>query len=296
MTQKTNAPRLFVTGAGGMVGSYVPHVFPEYELVLTDVVDGFAPLDVADPAAVMEAIAAATPDVVLHLAAATDVDRCEKDPDWAFRSNAIGTQNVALACQRHGATLVYISTGGVFPGDKVDSYTEFDTPRPANVYGEAKLAGERIVASLLGQYFIVRAGWMIGGGDKDKKFVGKIVGMMREGPTSPMRVVSDKTGSPTYGKDMLVGIRRLLETRYYGLYHLANRGAASRYDIALAIRDMLNLPHVQIDPVSSAHFPLPAPRARSEAIRNFKADLLGLDLMRPWPDALRDYVLTELVR
>ena len=285
---------MLVTGAGGMVGSYVSGRFPDYELVLTDAIDGFRPLDVRDPAAVMTAVADVRPDVVLHLAAATDVDRCEREPDWAFHSNAIGTQNVVLACQRHEAALVYVSTGGVFWGDKLDPYTEFDVPRPANVYGEAKLAGERIVETLLSRYFIVRAGWMIGGGARDKKFVGKMLELIRSGRT-PLSAVSDKIGSPTYGKELLTGIHALLDSRLYGTYHLANQGACSRYDVALELRAILNRPDVHIDPVSSAHFPLPAPRARSEALRNFKLDLLGMDLMRPWRDALRDYVESELL-
>src|SRR3989338_5139896 len=111
--------RMLVTGAGGMVGSYVPEVFSDYDLVLTDTVVGFTNLDVRDPASVRKAVAEMKPDVVLHLAAATDVDRCEQEPDWAYHTNAIGTQNVALACQASGATLIYISTAGVFWGDKL---------------------------------------------------------------------------------------------------------------------------------------------------------------------------------
>lgn len=284
---------MVVTGAGGMVGSYVKDVFKGYDLVLTDQVEGFDHLDVRDPSAVMHCMETNQPDIVLHLAAETDVDRCEKEPDWAFHANAIGTQNVALACQTHGGILVYISTAGVFWGDKPDPYTEFDTPHPANVYGESKLAGEVVVERLLQRYYIVRAGWMIGGGHKDKKFVGNIGRLMAKG-TNPLRVVSDKVGSPTYARDLLGCVNRLLDTGYFGLYHMANQGRCSRYEVALEIRDLLGLSEVTIEPVSSAHFPLPAPRARSEAMRNLKLDLLGLNAMRPWCEALHDYILKEL--
>jgi dTDP-4-dehydrorhamnose reductase len=277
-----------------MVGSYVRDVFADDELLLTDVVKGFEPLDVRDPTAVMTAVASTKPGVVLHLAAATDVDRCEQDPDWAFHTNAIGTQNVALACQAHDAVLVYISTAGVFWGDKLEPYTEFDAPRPANLYGQSKLAGEQIVASLLSRYYIVRASWMVGGGPLDKKFVGKIVRLILEGK-QPLRVVNDKWGSPTFAKDLLTGVHRLLPTGYYGLYHMANPGSGSRYDVALAVRDALQRPDVSIIPVSSDEFLLPAPRARSEVLRNLKLDLLGLHRMRPWQEALLEYVQTELV-
>lgn len=276
-----------------MVGSYVPEIFKDYELALTDRIEGFAHLDVCDPTAVMELVAEMKPDVVLHLAAATDVDRCEQEPDWAYRTNAIGTQNVALACQTTDTVMVYISTAGVFWGNKAEPYTEFDVPNPANVYGQSKLGGEHIVTSLLNRFYVVRAGWMIGGGSRDKKFVGIIARMILEGK-NPLRIVSDKIGTPTYAKDLLKGICRLLETGYYGLYHMANKGTCSRYDVALELRRILGRPKVEMLPVSSAYFPLPAPRAHSEAMRNLKLELLGLDGMRPWQDALGEYVTTEL--
>lgn len=284
---------MLVTGVGGMVGNYVQEVFKDYDLVLTDRIDGFLHLDVCDPTVVMRAVAEKKPDVVLHLAAATDVDQCEKEPELAYQTNAIGTQNVVLACQAVDAILVYVSTAGVFWGDKREPYIEFDVPRPANVYGHSKLAGEQIVTSLLRRYYVVRAGWMVGGGWKDKKFVGKITNFIMEGK-NPLKIVNDKVGSPTYGKDLLSGIRSLLETGYYGLYHMVNSGRCSRYEVALEIRKILERNDVEIIPVSSAHFPLPAPRADSEAMRNLKLELLGLNLMRPWQEALREYIVTEL--
>lgn len=286
------AKTILVTGAGGMVGSYVPAEFAGDRLTLTDIVPGCEALDIRDRIAVRDAVSAIRPDVVLHLAAATDVDRCEQVPDWAFHTNAIGTQNVALACQAHGATMVYISTGSVFPGEQCDPYTEFDEPGPVNVYARAKLAGERIVETLLDRYYIVRAAWMIGGGERDKKFLGKIGRMVLDG--QPLKVVGDKFGSLTYAKDLLAGIHTLLATGAYGTYHMANAGMCSRYDVALALRDILRLPAVPIERVGSAVFPLPAPRPRSEAIRNLRIELMGLPAMRPWGDALADYVTTEL--
>lgn len=289
-----NIERMLVTGAAGAVGSYIREVFQDADLTLTDIVEELPVLDVRDPDAVMRAVGDLRPNVVLHLAAATEVDRCEQEPDWAYHTNAIGTQNVALACQTYTSVLVYISTAGVFWGDKPEPYNEFDPPRPANIYGNSKLAGEQSVVSLLQRYYIVRAGWMIGGGKKDKKFVGKIVRKILDGGRH-LRVVDDKFGSPVYARDLLQGIRRLLNTDYYGLYHMVNTGMASRYQIALAIRDILERPDIEIEPVSSAFFPLPAPRGRSEAMRNYKLDLLGLNEMRSWQDALAEYLLTELV-
>ena len=286
--------RILVTGASGMVGSYAPGVFKDYELILTDCVDSPHVLDVREPAGVRNMIGDAKPDVVLHLAAATDVDRCEQEPDWAYHSNAIGTQNVVYACREFDTTLVYISTAGVFWGDKADPYIEFDEPRPANVYGHSKLAGERYVANSLRKYYIVRAGWMVGGGRKDKKFVGQIARLITEGRTK-LKAVDDKLGSPTYAKDLLVGIEKLLGTEFYGLYHMVNEGICSRYEVALEIKNIIQNADVSIEPVSSAHFPLPAPRARSEAMRNLKLELLKIHTMPSWKAALREYVTGELM-
>jgi dTDP-4-dehydrorhamnose reductase len=286
--------RILVTGAAGAVGSYVPRIFDDAELVLTDRRGDYRFLDIRDADAVRAAVTDVKPDVVLHLAAATDVDECERNPDYAFSNNAVGTQAVALACRDAACELVYISTAGVFWGDKPDPYTEFDDPRPANVYGVSKLAGERTVMSLLDRYYIVRAGWMIGGAALDRKFVGKIAEQIRGGQTQ-LKAVDDKFGSPTYAPDLLGIVKRLLETGRHGLYHGANAGTCSRLDVAVELASILARPDVEIEPVSSAFFPLSAPRARSEAMRNYLLELHGIHESRAWQEALREYVTTELV-
>lgn len=286
--------RVLVTGAAGVVGGYVAEAFDRHDLVLTDIVGDVDRLDVTDPVPVRAAISDVRPEIVLHLAAATDVDLCEQEPDLAFRTNAIGTQNVALAARDVGAILVYVSTAGVFGGEKPTPYTEFDEPAPANVYGRSKLSGERIVHTLLDRFYIARAGWMVGGGPKDKKFVGKLLQIMESGETK-LRAVNDKFGTPTFAGDLATGILKLLETGHFGLYHLVNGGGAcSRYDVAVALRTILGRDDVTVEPVSSAYFPLPAPRARSEAMVNYKLQLLGLDRQRHWRDALEAYVRSEL--
>ena len=282
---------MFVTGAAGMVGGYVRQVFGDFDLVLTDLV-GETKLDVRDREAVARAIRAARPDVVLHLAAATDVDRCQIETGWAHQSNALGTQHVAEASRDVGAVLVYVSTGSVFPGDKQDDYVETDEPGPINVYAASKLEGERIVASMLSRSFIVRAGWMIGGGAVDTKFVGKMVSLIAEGRTM-LRAVSDTRGTPTYARDLLSGIKRLLPTERFGLYHMGNAGSCTRYDVACAVVDALGRTDVKVEAVDSSAFPLPAPRPRSEAIRNAVLQALGMEL-RSWRDALHEYVIREL--
>ncbi len=229
------------------------------------------------------------PEMIMHLAAETDVDKCELEPDAAFLTNTIGTQNVALICQERNIPMVYISTIGVFFGDKLEPYTEFDTPNPINVYGRSKLEGEKIVQNLLSLYYIVRAGWMIGGGpEKDKKFIAKIINQIRS--TKLLKAVNDKIGSPTYTFDFSRCLASLIETNYYGLYHCTNKGWCTRFDVACKIVDFLGCSDVKVQPVTSACFPLPAQRSRSEMSRNYKLELLGIDSVRNWDVALEEYI------
>jgi dTDP-4-dehydrorhamnose reductase len=278
--------RVLVTGAKGMMGSDLCPVLREHHRVLaTDIEE----MDVRDRELVQRITRDFMPDVVMHLAALTNVDYCEQRPDEAFRTNTIGTQNVALACQDVGATMVYISTISVFDGLKPTPYTEFDRPNPQSYYSRAKYEGERLVQSLLSQYYIVRAGWMFGGGPEDKKFVAKIIDLACSRPE--LKVVDDKFGSPTYTLDISRGISHLVDTGLYGVYHMVNaNGCVSRYELARAILDSAGITGCRIIPVSSAEFPLPAPRPRMEAARNYHLDLRGMPLMRDWRSALRSYL------
>ncbi|MBN2211060.1 MAG: dTDP-4-dehydrorhamnose reductase [Sedimentisphaerales bacterium] len=284
---------ILVTGAGGMVGSYVSAAFPDDRLVLTDIRNAPQVLDICDAQAVNDAVEQYRPDVVLHLAAATDVDYCQQDPDFAYRANTLGTENIARACEAVNAVLVYLSTMCVFWGDKTKPYTEADPPRPKTVYGCTKWYGEQAVTTIMKRYFICRAGWMIGGGPRDAKFVGKMVQLMRDGRTQ-LKAVNDKFGSLTYARDLLANIAVLLDTEHYGLYHILNGGVVDRYQVALSIRDILGMSNVTIEPVGSGEFPAPAPRARYEAGRNTRLEQLGLNRMPDWRSALETYLRDEL--
>jgi len=287
--------RMLVTGAAGAVGSYIPSVFHDFELVLTDLAGCDVPLDVRDLVAVRKMIVDQRPDIVLHLAAATDVDACAKDSAWAHESNAIGTHHVATACQASNATLVYVSTAAVFRGDKPEPYTELDEPDPVIAYGKSKYEGEQAVQSILTKYFTVRAGWIFGGVTKDKKFVAMMIRKILSRDT-PLQVVNDRFGSPTYARDLLEGIRKLVKTESYSVYHMVNTGTCSRFGIAQEIVRILDTKDVGVVPVSSSFFPSLATRIPSEMLRNSKLDHQGLNWMRPWQAALREYVMEEFCR
>ena len=225
----------------------------------------------------------------MHLAAETDVDLCEVNPEHAYKTNTMGTLNVALNCRSKNIDMVYISTLGVFDGNKVEPYNEFDEPNPINQYGKAKYEGEKIVERLLSNHYIVRAGWMIGGGPlEDKKFVSKIIDQIDK--VSPILAVSDKIGTPTYTYDFSKVICELIKTPYYGLYHCTSKGVCTRYDVALKILECMGRPDYPVKMVSSAHFPLAAPRPRCEASVNYKLQMLGLDTTRQWDIALKEYI------
>jgi dTDP-4-dehydrorhamnose reductase len=257
----------------------------QHEVFPTDIEE----MDVRDYHKVFAVTRDAQPEIIIHLAALTDVDYCEKNRDDAFRTNTIGTKNVVLACQRINSTLVYVSTISIFDGTKCEPYSEFDIPNPQSEYSKSKYQGELIVESLLSQYYIIRAGWMFGGGKEDKKFVAKIIGLARS--RSELRIVQDKFGSPTYTVDISNGISKLTETGLYGRYHMVNTGGScSRYEFAQKVVEFANIGDCQLIPINSAEFPLPAHRPRMEAARNYHLELIGMNIMRPWQDALKDYI------
>ncbi|MBU1255832.1 SDR family oxidoreductase [Patescibacteria group bacterium] len=271
---ETDFSKVLVTGSSGMVGSYVDFG------IKTD----HRSLDVTDLSEVLRVSEFYKPKVIFHLAAETDVDRCERDPEHAYLVNSIGTYNMAVAARNLGAKLVYISTAGVFDGTKKEPYTEEDEPNPQNYYGRSKYLGELIVKSVLKDYIIARAGWMFGGGpEKDQKFVAKIINQLDK---PEIRAVNDKIGSPTYAKDLISGIKKLLVAGRTGIFHLSSKGVCSRYDVALSIVKSLR-PSVKVLPVDSSYFKLDAARVCSEAMISKE------DLSRPWQEALEEYLDTE---
>lgn len=281
-----------VTGAGGMLADALCPLLREqgHTIFPTDILTdaGIHKMDIRNLDEVKDLVNEVRPDIIFHLAAETDVDKCEVNPDHAYQTNTKGTENIALACKEPDIPMVYISTGAVFDGEKPGGYTELDKPNPLSVYGKSKLKGEEIVSSLLPRHYIVRAGWMIGGHNKDKKFVWKIVQLLKT--KKEISVVIDKTGSPTFTTDFSHGIVDIVASGKYGIYHCVNKGICTRFDIAKKIAEYLNKEDVIIKPVTSDAFPLPAPRGKSEALLNYKLSLMGIDRTRPWQEALREYI------
>lgn len=292
--------RVLITGSAGMLGSAVYPAFVRagHDVVATDLSPraiGDLPmrrLDVRSLSDVEAFVAEIRPDLVLHLAAETDLEVCERLPDHAYETNLLGTQNVAIAARAADARFVYISTAGVFDGTKTDGpYTELDEARPINVYGRSKFEGELVALRLVGECFVVRAGWMVGGARQDHKFVAKVVDQLRAG-SRVIRAVTDKLGTPTYTEDFAANLLELVGTRYYGRYHMACLGEGSRFDVAQEIVAHFGRDDVEVQPVTSDVFAedYPAPRPRSEMMRNYMLDLRGMNRMRHWRVALQEYL------
>jgi dTDP-4-dehydrorhamnose reductase len=288
--------KVLVTGAAGMLGGAVCPTFSQHGhvVVRTDInlLDaGIGLLDVRKRDHIRRWMDEVRPDAVLHLAAETDVDRSEREPAHAIETNATGTRLMAEACAESSTLMVYISTAGVFDGEKEGPYVETDAAMPIMVYGRSKLAGEEFVKATVNHYYILRAGWMIGGESRDKKFVSKILEQVAAG-TKTIHAVVDKFGTPTYTTDFAKNMLALLATGKHDLYHMACSGTGTRLDVARHILETIGRTDIALVPVNSEFFraSYPAPRPRSEMMRNANLQAIGLDLMRDWRVALTDYL------
>lgn len=272
--------RVVITGADGQLGQALQ---ADTAAAAADIIPVDLPdWDIADPR-VTARLADLRPHLVIHCAAMTDVDGCARDPDAAYRINALGTQNVALACQRVGAALVYISTNEVFDGEATRPYLEFDVPNPINAYGASKWAGERIAAQLLPTLYIVRIAWLFA--PRSRSFVSKI--LARAEQQGRLQVVTDEVASPTYAPDLAAAIWQLVTTDHFGIYHLVNEGICSRYDYAIEILRQAGRADIPVEPISRSQFERPSRPPAYAPLRNTVAAALGIRL-RPWQAALRD--------
>jgi dTDP-4-dehydrorhamnose reductase len=234
----------------------------------------------------VEQVYATGAELVIHPAAYTNVDGCARDPELAYRINGLGTKYVALACQRLGAPLVYVSTNEVFAGDNDRPYLEYDGPRPINAYGRSKWAGEQAVRELLNQFYIVRVAWLFGGA---KNFVRTVLRLAGELPPGGLRMVNDEIGSPTYTVDAAGAIAQLISTGQYGTYHFVNEGQCSRFEFARAALNAAGLGSTPMAPMALAEYVRASTPPPYTPLANQAGAALGIRL-RPWQEAVEAYV------
>jgi dTDP-4-dehydrorhamnose reductase len=278
--------RIFVTGAAGNVGRRLVEILKERNHEVTGV--DIRELDITDFQAAISRISAERPELVIHCAAMTHVDRCAERPDEALRINGMGAQNIAIACQQISAAMCYISTNEVFDGESSVPYLEYDAPRPINPYGKSKWFGEQAVRDLVPRHFIVRTSWLFAHGGVN--FLQKIVSVAAAG--RPLCVVTNEVACPTYAEDFIPALIQLVETGRYGIYHLVNEGRASRYDFARYILDTYGYADYPIQKIVGAQYPRPSTPPVYSVLHNFMAAQIGIKL-RPWTDAVNAFVEHE---
>ncbi|MBQ7927696.1 MAG: dTDP-4-dehydrorhamnose reductase [Methanobrevibacter sp.] len=278
--------KILITGSNGMLGHDLEEVLKDkHELVLTT----SKTLDITDKDKTMEIIKENNPDIVINSAAYTDVDGCETNQDLAYAVNGEGVKNLALACREIDCPLVHISTDYVFDGTARDPIAEDGEIGPISIYGKSKLKGEQAIQEILDKYFIVRTAWLYG--INGKNFPKTMLELAEN--HSEITVVYDEVGTPTYTPDLAYGLSQLIETDYYGIYHLTNSGSCSwcefaRYIFEIAERD------VNVIPVTASEFSRPAPRPSYSVLKNEKWIENGFEPLRDYKEAISEYI--ELIK
>lgn len=287
--------RILLTGISGMLGSDLWPVLEKagHELTGIDITKPsfvsdkqFKEADITDQQKTYQVVSRCNPDIVIHLAAYTDVDGSEKNPEVAYRVNGLGTRNLLLGAQRFDTAFLYISTDYIFGNDEKKSYTEYDTPHSIMHYARSKEMGEKFVQQLTAKFYIVRIAWLFG---KNKKnYIQQIADSIKNG--KPYRAASDMVGSPTFTRDVAQAIAFLIERGTYGIYHVTNEGYASRYDVAMEIAQVLKKEPTTIQKVTLDELKLPAKRPKSSILENYMWKLNGYPPLRHWKEAVRELV------
>ncbi len=278
--------RIFITGYKGQLGRALCETLAEHTLATCDLPG----MDITDRQAIGAAIANFGPDVLIHSAVWANVDGCARDPDQAYRVNAIGTQNVALACAACDAAMVYVSTNEAFDGTATEPYREWDPPNPVNAYARSKVAGEWFTRHLLNRFYIVRTAWLYAHGGRNFSNPRRIIQLADE--HGALRVVTDEIANPTYALDLAAAITALIQTGAYGVYHLVNAGYTSRYDFVREVLRIGGREHVPVEPITLASFHRASTPPRFAPLANTAAAALGITL-RPWKKAVEEFIESQ---
>ncbi|MGH2758729.1 MAG: dTDP-4-dehydrorhamnose reductase [Actinomycetota bacterium] len=270
-----------VTGAAGLLGRTMARTLAD----AGEKVHAFGrdQLDITDHDAVVEAMHAVRPDFVVHCAAMTDVDACEREPDGAWAVNAEGPGYVASAAADVGAEIVAVSTDYVFDGE-TGSYVETDAPNPIQEYGRAKLAGEDRVREANARHYIVRSAWIYGPGGKN--FLSHLPELARRG--EPIKAIADQRSSPTSAVDLADAIASLEGSARYGTYHVVNEGSCSYAEFASFTFDALS--GGSVEPVSHVEVPRLAPRPADTSMIGEAWAAAGFAGLRPWREAAEAFL------
>lgn len=283
--------KILVTGCNGQLGRAIQKEYAgEVEFVLTDVVDGdgYVSLDITKIDDVMDLVKKEKPDVIINCAAHTNVDKCEEQWDLAFRINAIGPRNLAIAAKAVDAKLVHVSTDYVFPGTSPEALKEIDPVGPKSAYGKTKLEGENFVKQFGDKYFILRTAWLYGDGHNFVKTMLKLSETHDE-----LSVVCDQIGSPTSASELARMIHYLEPTDNYGIFHATCEGQTSWADFTEEIFRLAGK-KVKVNHVTSAQYkemnPASADRPAFSVLENYMIKQTSDFMMADWHDAIKEYM------
>ena len=274
--------KILITGANGMLAKAVEKEFDGDEQILTDV----AELDITNLEAVKKCVSEVKPDYIINCAAYTAVDKAETEEELAYKINAIGPKNLAIASKENGVTLVHISTDYVFGGSKpvTEDYEENDENAPQAVYGTTKLEGEKFIEKECDKYYIFRTAWLYGDG---KNFVKTMLNLAET--HDEVKVVNDQHGSPTYAVDLASIIHQAVNKKIpFGTYNSTNLGYTTWYDFTKKIYEIKNV-NCKVIPVTSEEFASPAKRPKNSQMSKEKLLKSGIQIPN-YEDALRRYL------
>lgn len=276
--------RVLLTGANGQLGR---DLTPLLEAAGHNVYGATRkaqenPMEITDFASAAAQFERFQPDAVIHAAAHTNVDDCERNPDVAYRVNALGTWNIATLAGEANIPLVYVSTDFVFDGAKTTPYTEYDAANPLNNYGASKLAGEKHVAQLCRKHFIARTSWLFGA--QGMNFPRRMLELSQT--RKELTVIADQVGSPTHTLDLAGVLVSLLASQRYGTYHVSNSGECSWFQFAKKTLELANVQGVSVRPIRAADWQSPTRRPAYSVLRNYALELQGYPPLPHWEAAL----------
>jgi len=288
--------KIYMAGVGGMLGEAFYEQFKgEYELMCSDIdvnEKWLSHLDFRIEEDYRKVVMHFKPDFLFHIGAYTDLEYCELHEKDTYDTNTKSVEYAVSIANDLNIPLLYISTAGIFDGKK-DVYDESDQPKPLGHYGKSKYLGEVYVQENSKDYIICRAGWMMGAGEKkDKKFIQKIIKQIVDGEKI-LHVVNDKLGTPTYTHDFAKNVKLLIEKEQRGLFNMVCGGLTGRFEVAKELIHLMNLEDtIQVKEVTSEYFSEEyfAERPECERLINKRLDDLGLNIMRDWKVALKEYL------
>lgn len=279
--------KVLIFGVHGQLGQDMMAIVSSagYTVSGVDVPD----IDITNDVQTQKVIAACAPQVIINCSAYTAVDACETHEHEAFSVNSNGIANIAQAARLINARVVHFSTDYVFDGTKNRPYTENDIPNPKSIYGKSKLEGDQRLTRLLPDHIILRVAWLYG--VHGKHFIKKIRdrALQMQDTGKPLKVVTDEIGTPTYTVDVCMQTLKLLTTDHRGIFHCTNEGFCTRFEFAQEIFRAYGI-QVPLEPCTSKEFVLPAPRPAYGVLENNRLKELGINVMRDWKVAFRDYI------